>query len=74
MTSNFTPNLVRFLTKTNKKMTRLECTSKVQRLRLNKTDDEVSKKLGISKPTLYVRIKQHNWKVSEIYLIEKMTL
>lgn len=55
-------------------MTRLECTSKVQRLRLNKTDDEVSKKLGISKPTLYVRIKQHNWKVSEIYLIEKMTL
>lgn len=53
-------------------MTKLEATSKTQRLRLSYTDDELAKKIGISKPTLYVRIAQHNWKVSEIFLIEKL--
>lgn len=53
-------------------MTKLEATSKAQRLRLSYTDDELAKKIGISKPTLYVRIAQHNWKVAEIFLIEKL--
>lgn len=53
-------------------MTRLETTSKVQRLRLSFTDEDLVKKIGITKPTLYARISKHNWKVSEIFLIEKM--
>ena len=66
--SGFLPTyLVKKLT-----MTKLDCTSKVQIMRNYQTDDEVCKKLGISKPTLYVRLKAHNWKVSEIFLIEKL--
>lgn len=53
-------------------MTKLEATSKAQRLRLSFTDDEVAKKIGITKPTLYARISKHNWKVSEIFLLEKL--
>lgn len=53
-------------------MTRLETTSKVQRLRLSFTDEDLVKKIGITKPTLYARISKHNWKVSEIFLIEKL--
>lgn len=55
-------------------MTKFECTSKVQKLRNYNSDDEISKKIGISKPTLYVRLKTHNWKVSEIHLIESLKL
>lgn len=57
---------VRYLT-----MTKFECTSKVQKIRHYKTDDDVCKIIGISKPTLYVRLKENNWKKSEIFLIEK---
>jgi len=53
-------------------MTKHNCTSKVQIMRHYATDDEVCKKLGISKPTLYVRLKANNWKVSEICLIENL--
>jgi len=53
-------------------MTKLEATSKVQRLRLSFTDEDLVKKIGITKPTLYARISKHNWKVSEIFLIDKM--
>lgn len=55
-------------------MTKYECTSKVQIMRHYKTDDEVCKKLGITKPTLYVRLKSNNWKVSEVCLIESLLL
>ena len=55
-------------------MTKFECTSKIQKLRHYKNDDEVSKIIGISKPTLYVRLRNHNWKVSEIFLIEKFVI
>lgn len=54
-------------------MTKLEATAKVQRLRLSYKDHDLIKMIGISKPTLYTRIVQHNWKVSEIFLIEKLT-
>lgn len=53
-------------------MTKLETTSKIQRLRLHKTDEEVAKIIGISRQTLYTRIAKHNWKTSEIFLIEKL--
>jgi len=65
----FTTNSVRFLT-----MTKFECTSKVQKIRHYKTDDDVCKVIGISKPTLYVRLKENNWKTSEIFLIESIKL
>ena len=53
-------------------MTKFECTSKVQKMRNYNTDDELCKRLGISKPTLYVRLKANNWKVSEVCLIENL--
>ena len=53
-------------------MTRLEATSKIQRLRLSFTDEDLVKKIGITKPTLYARISKHNWKVAEIFLIDKL--
>lgn len=53
-------------------MTKLECTSKVQKMRHYNTDDEVCKKLGITKPTLYVRLKTNNWKITELSHIEKL--
>lgn len=55
-------------------MTKFECTKKVLKLKGSMTDDELSKKIGISRPTLSVRIKEHNWKTSEIFLIEKLKL
>lgn len=55
-------------------MTKFDCTQKIERFRIYKTDDEVCKLIGISKPTLYTRLKCSNWKVSEIFLIEKLAL
>jgi predicted DNA-binding transcriptional regulator AlpA len=55
-------------------MTKLECTGKVQKMRHYKTDEEIIKIIGISKPTLYSRLKDHKWKVSEVFLIEKYAL
>jgi hypothetical protein len=55
-------------------MTKYDCTRKVERLRIYKTDDEVCKIIGISRPTLYTRLKQSNWKTAEIYLIERHSL
>lgn len=55
------------------KMTKLETTAKVERLRLSYKDEDLIKKIGISKPTLYARIANHKWKTSEIFLIEKLT-
>ena len=55
-------------------MTKLEATSKVQRMRIHSTDDEVCKRIGISKPTLYVRLKANNWKITEISLINSLKI
>lgn len=55
-------------------MTKHDCTRKIEQIRFYTTDDEVCKAIGISKPTLYVRLRQSNWKVSEIYLIERLKL
>ena len=53
-------------------MTKLEATTKIQNLRLTYTDEELSKKIGITRPTLNTRVKNHKWKVSELFLIEKL--
>lgn len=55
-------------------MTKHDTTRKIQQLRFYKTDFEICKIIGVSKPTLYTRIKQSNWKTSEIYLIERLKL
>lgn len=64
--------IVKYLTIKKLKMNKNNATAKIQKMRNYHTDDEICKKIGISKPTLYVRLKIHNWKVSEIYLIEKI--
>jgi predicted DNA-binding protein (UPF0251 family) len=53
-------------------MTKYEATQKVLRLLLYKTKEEVAKEIGISRPTLDARLKWHNWKISEIFLINKL--
>jgi len=47
-------------------------TTKVKLLLQTKTQEDVSKLIGISRNTLYVRLQKSNWKVSEIYLISKL--
>ena len=52
-----------------------ETTKKILRYRGNPyTDEQIAEKIGISKPTLYVRLRLHNWKKSEVYLINKIEL
>jgi len=51
-------------------MTRLEATTKVSGFRGKYTDEEIAKKIGITKPTLYARLLKHNWKLSEVHLIK----
>lgn len=51
-------------------MTKLEASAKISGFRGKYTDEEICKKIGISKPTLYARLSKHNWKVSELYLIK----
>ncbi len=54
------------------KMTRIEATSKVKLLLIDFTIDEISAKIGISKPTLYTRLSMHNWKLGELALIKTL--
>lgn len=53
-------------------MTNIEATNKAHILLINMTYDELALKLGITKPTLYVRLVKHNWKLGEIVLLERM--
>lgn len=56
-------------------MTDHDATRKVEQLRFYKTDEEVCKIIGISKNTLYTRLKKSGkWKTAEIHLIEKYKL
>jgi predicted DNA-binding protein (UPF0251 family) len=52
-------------------MIKYPITQKVLRLIDKLSKDELAKEIGISRPTLDARLKFHNWKVSEIYLISK---
>lgn len=53
----------------------LETTDKAYTLRSDKSrnDNDLALLLGISKVTLYTRLKQSNWKVSEISLIKSLS-
>ena len=51
----------------------LKATDLVYQFRNNSSNDnDLSEKLGISKVTLYTRLKKSNWKKSELALIEKL--
>lgn len=50
-------------------MTKLEATAKVSGFMGKYTDDEIAKKLGITRPTLYARLLKHNWKLGELQLV-----
>lgn len=53
-------------------MTKSEATAKVSGFRGKYTDEELATKLGISRPTLYVRLAKNNWKLGEIQLVLKL--
>lgn len=53
-------------------MTKIEATAKISGFRGKYTDDELASKLGITRPTLYVRLLKHNWKLGEMQLVEKL--
>lgn len=54
-------------------MNKEKATLKVQGLRnKDQTDEELAKKIGITKPTLYSRLSNHKWKLGEIELIKKL--
>jgi len=53
-------------------MTKYEATQKIKKRLQIKTKDEVSKELGISRPTLDSRLQWHTWKISELTHIEKL--
>jgi len=56
-------------------MTTHDCTRKVEQFRHYMTDEEVCKKIGISKNTLYSRLRNDSkWKTKEICVIEKLKL
>ena len=55
-----------------KNMTKEEATLKVKGLKGNITDEQLSKKIGISQPTFYTRLLKSNWKKGEIELIKNL--
>lgn len=55
-------------------MTKLETTQKVQKIRFKYSDEETATKIGMSRNTMYKRLKSHNWKITEISHIEKIVL
>jgi len=58
----------------NKKTTKLEITQKVQKIRFTCSDEETAAKIGMSRNTMYKRLKSHNWKITEITHIESIVL
>lgn len=53
-------------------MTKSEATFKAKLMLIKYSVDELAKKIGISKPTLYTRLSENNWKLGEISLLEKL--
>lgn len=53
-------------------LTGLEATTKANLLLVNMTIEDLAKSLGITKPTLYARLREHTWKLGEISLLEKL--
>lgn len=50
----------------------LKATDEVYKLRENRNDNELAELLGISKVTLYTRLRRSNWKKSELALISSL--
>ena len=62
------------LEQVNATIEQLEATNLVYALRIKSdNDNKLSKELGMSKVTLYTRLKQSNWKKTELALIEKLS-
>jgi predicted DNA-binding protein (UPF0251 family) len=53
-------------------MTKFDATLRVKRKLTFDSQENVCKQIGISRPTLATRLQKNNWKVSEIYAIEKL--
>jgi len=53
-------------------MKKEEATFKANLLLINLSMDELAKKIGITKPTLYTRLRENNWKLGEIALLERL--
>ena len=53
-------------------MTKADATFKARLILTNCSVEDLAKRLGISKPTLYTRLAENNWKLREIALLEKM--
>lgn len=52
----------------------IEATNKVYKLRQeSQNDNELAEKLGMSKVTLYTRLRVSNWKKPELALIEALS-
>lgn len=51
-----------------------KCSAKVYLLRQQFTDEILAKKLGITRATLYTRLRNDNWKKSEAFLISQIEL
>ena len=52
----------------------LETTNRVYALRrTSKNDNDLSRKLGISKVTLYTRLGVSNWKLAQVYHVTLLT-
>ncbi len=53
-------------------MSNWRTTHKVLNLLITYTKEDLSKKIGISRPTLNARLLNHSWKISEITLIKTL--
>lgn len=53
-------------------MTKSEATFKAKMLLIELSVEQLAKKLGITKPTLYTRLSENNWKLGEIALLERL--
>ena len=58
---------------TEKELTKLEATNKAKELIASGYGvDNLCKSLGISKPTIYRRLIEHDWKLGELALLKNI--
>lgn len=53
-------------------LTKLEATTKAKLLLIDYSVEGLAKAIGITKPTLYTRLSEHNWKKGEIALLQSL--
>jgi hypothetical protein len=53
-------------------MTNSEATFKAKLLLIDYSIDRLAKAIGITKPTLYTRLAENNWKKGEVALLERL--